>query len=108
MAKKFYTCIIVPDTSAQLHKLRIPVRALHVLAVIGVVSFLVAVALGFNYAHMAFKVSDYNKLQAENSELKIETMNLEVSARKLSSKITALESLSESLTKALESDSMFR
>jgi len=108
MAKRFYTCIIVPDASHRLHKLRIPAQALHVLTVIGVISFFVSVALGFSYTRMAFKVADYDKLQAENAELKIETRNLEVSAKKLFVKITALETVSEKLTKVLESDALYR
>jgi murein DD-endopeptidase MepM/ murein hydrolase activator NlpD len=108
LAKNFYTCIIVPNASSRLHKLRIPEQALYVLAVIGVISFFVAVGLGFTYASMVFRTSDYDQLQAENQELKIEKKNLEVSAIKLSSKITELENLSEKLTKVLESDAFFK
>ena len=108
MPKRFYTCIIVPDASQRLHKLRIPVQVLYVLAAIGVLSFFVAVALGFNYAHMAFRAADYDQLQSENTHLKIETKNLEVSATKLSSKINDLENLSEKITKVIESDKLFR
>lgn len=108
MAKRFYTCIIVPNASSRLHKLRIPEQALYVLAVIGLISFFVAVGLGFTYTRMAFRTSDYDQLQAENHELKIEKKNLEVSAIKLSSKITQLENLSEKLTKVLESDTFFK
>jgi murein DD-endopeptidase MepM/ murein hydrolase activator NlpD len=53
---------------------------------------------------MAFKVAEFDKLQAENSELKIETKNLEISAQKLGSKVTALETVSEKLTKIMEND----
>jgi murein DD-endopeptidase MepM/ murein hydrolase activator NlpD len=108
MAKRFYTCIIVPHASSRLHKLRIPEQALYVLAVIGLISFFVAVGLGFTYTRMAFRTSDYDQLQSENQELKIEKKNLEVSAIKLSSKISDLESLSEKLTKVLESDTFFK
>ena len=108
MAKRFYTCIIVPHASSRLHKLRVPEQALYVLAVIGLISFFVTVGLGFNYARMAFRTSDYDQLQSENQELKIEKKNLEVSALKLSSKIADLETLSERLTKALESDAFFK
>ena len=108
MAKRFYTCIIVPEASHRLHKLRIPAHVLHVLSVIGAISFLVSVALGFSYMRMAFKVADYDELQAENSELKIETKNLEVSAKKLSSKINELENVSERLTRVIESDTVYR
>src|SRR5262245_51902069 len=108
MAKRFYTCIIVPDASHRLHKLRIPAQVLHVLAAIGIVSFFACAALGFNYARMAFKVADYDKLQAENANLRIQTKNLELSANKLSSKISDLETLSEKLRKTIESDALFR
>ncbi len=104
MAKRFLTCTVVPDASHRLHRLRIPVRLPHALGVIGVISFLFSVALGFSYAQMAFKVADFDKLQAENNELKIETKNLEISAQELGSKVTALETVSEKLTKIMEND----
>ena len=105
MAKNFYTFIIVPDASSRLHKLRLPVQVLYVLAAIGLLSFFVAVSLGFSYAKMAFKVADYNNLQSENIDLKVQKTNLEVSTVKLNFKLTALESLSEKLTTMIENDS---
>jgi murein DD-endopeptidase MepM/ murein hydrolase activator NlpD len=107
MARRFYTCIIVPDASHRLHKLRIPEKALHGMAAFGVLSFFVAVALGFSYAHMAFKASDYDQLAAENTTLKIKTKDLQVSTSKLSSKISDLETLSEKLTQVIENDPVF-
>jgi murein DD-endopeptidase MepM/ murein hydrolase activator NlpD len=104
MAKRFYPGIIVTDASHRLHRLRIPARLLHAVGVIGVISFLANVVLGFSYAQMAFKVADFDKLQTENNELKIETKNLEISAKKLGSKVTALETVSEKLTKIMEND----
>ncbi len=107
MARRFYTCIIVPDASNRLHKLKITQRALHALAVIGGVSCLTAVALSFSYAHMAFVASDYEKLEAENTDLKVKTTNFQITTSKLSSKITDLETLSEKLTKVIENDPAF-
>jgi murein DD-endopeptidase MepM/ murein hydrolase activator NlpD len=104
MAKSFYTFIVVPNASSRLHKLRLPVQLLYVLATIGIISFFVAVGLGFTYAKMAFKVADYNQLQSENIDLKVQKKNLEVSAVKLSSKLTELETLSEKLSTLFESD----
>jgi murein DD-endopeptidase MepM/ murein hydrolase activator NlpD len=104
MAKGFYTLIVVPHASSRLHKLRLPVRLLHVLAAIGIISFFVAVGLGFSYAKMAFKVADYNQLQSENIDLKVQKKNLEVSAFKLGSKLTELETLSVRLSSLLQSD----
>lgn len=105
MAKSFYTLIIVPNASSRLHKVRVPIGIMYVLATIGLISFFVAVGMGFNYAKMAFKVADYNELQAENVDLKVQKKNLEVSTRKLSTKLTALETLSERLTTLIENDS---
>jgi murein DD-endopeptidase MepM/ murein hydrolase activator NlpD len=108
MPKRFYTFIVVPNASSRLHKVRIPVQMMYVLAAIGGISFFVAVGLGFNYARMAFRVADYNILQSENTELKVEKQNLEVSTKKLSSKISNLESISERLTSLIENDTFFK
>src|SRR3954463_51222 len=106
MAKSFYTFIVVPNASSRLHKLRLPVQVLYLLAAIGIISFFVAVGLGFSYAKMAFKVADYNELQTENVDLKVQKKNLEVSAVKLGSKLTELETLSERLSSLFENDSV--
>src|SRR4051812_4059876 len=107
MARRFYTCIIVPDASHRLHKLKIPQKALHALAIVGVLSLLVIVACGLSYARMAFQSLDYKKLAAENAELKIKTTNFQASTSKLSSKISELETLSEKISKVIENDPAF-
>src|SRR5262250_3112188 len=93
MGKSFYTFIIVPNASSRLHKLKLPVRALYLLAGVGILSFFVVVGLGFSYAKMAFKAADYDKLQAENTDLKIQKKNLEVATVKLGEKISNIENL---------------
>jgi murein DD-endopeptidase MepM/ murein hydrolase activator NlpD len=108
MTKRFYTFIIVPNASSRLHKVRIPMQLMYVLAVIGTLSFFVAVALGFSYTRMAFKVSDYESLQAENTELKVQKKNLEVSTKKLSTKLSNLETLSQKLTAIIENDEFLK
>jgi murein DD-endopeptidase MepM/ murein hydrolase activator NlpD len=108
MPKRFYTFIVVPNASSRLHKVRIPVQVMYVLAAIGILSFFVAVGLGFNYAGMAFKMADYNSLQEENAELKVEKKNLEVTTKKLSSKISNLEFLSQKLTALIENDELLK
>jgi len=108
MTKRFYTFIIVPNASSRLHKIRIPVQVMYILAAIGMISFFVAVALGFSFTSMAFKVSDYNTLQVENTELKVQKKNLEVNTKKLSTKISNLETLSEKLTALIENDEFLK
>ena len=104
MAKRFYTFIIVPDASSRLHKVRVSGAVMSVLMTIGLISFFVVGGLAFNYAKMAFKLADYNQLQAENTELRVEQKNLEVSTRKLDTKIAALENLSAKIASLIESD----
>ena len=105
MAKSFYTFIVIPHASTRLHKWKLPVLSLYFLALIGIVSFFVAVGLGFSYAKMAFKAADYDKLQTENTDLKIQKQNLEVATRKLGEKISNLESTSQKIQTLIENDS---
>jgi murein DD-endopeptidase MepM/ murein hydrolase activator NlpD len=106
MGKSFYTFIVIPHASPQLHKLKLPVRTLHLLAGIGILSFFVAVALGFNYAKMAFKAADYDKLQTENTDLKVQKKNLEVVTLKLGEKLSNLESISAKIQTLIENDNL--
>lgn len=104
MGKKFYTCIIVPNASSRLHKVRVPASFLYLVSVLALVTFSIATGFGFNYAKMAFRVADYNLLMVENTTLKVETKNLEVSTRQLGSRIFALENLSAKITSIVESE----
>jgi len=104
MGKSFYTFIVVPNASSRLRKLKLPARVLHVLAGIGILSFFVAVGLGFSYAKMAFKAADYDKLQAENTDLKVQKTNLQLATLKLGEKITKLETGFEKIQNQIEND----
>ena len=106
MGKSIYTFIIVRNATSRLHKIKLPVRSLYFLGAIGVLSFFVAVSLGFSYAKMAFKAADYDKLEAENTNLKVQKTNLEVATRKLGEKIDNLENLSEKIQNLIEKDPM--
>jgi len=108
MAKSFYTLIVVPHASPRLRKLKLAARVLHVLTGVGVLCFFVAVALGFSYIKMAFKAADYDKLQAENTDLKIQKRNLEVAAVKLGEKISNIENLFQQIQTLVDSDSQKR
>src|SRR5262249_30511616 len=106
MGKSFYTLIVVPHASPRLRKLKLPARLLHGLAGVGVLCFFIAVALGFSYIKMAFKAADYDKLQAENTDLKIQKRNLEIATRKLGEKISNLESTSQKIQTLIENDNL--
>jgi murein DD-endopeptidase MepM/ murein hydrolase activator NlpD len=104
LANSFYTFIVIPAASSRLHKLKLPIRTLYLLASIGILLFFVAVGLGFSYAKMAFKAADYDKLQTENTDLKIQRKNLEVVTRKLGDKLSNLESISAKIQTLIEND----
>jgi len=106
MAKSCYTFIIVPNASSRLRKLKLPTRALHALAILGVLSFFVLVGLGFSYVKMAFKAADYDKLQVENTSLKIQKKNLEVATVKLGEKLSNIENLFEKIQNLVENDNL--
>ena len=108
MARKFYTCIIVPDASQQLHKLRVPIQALYVLAGIGLLSFFVAVGLGFHYIGMASRVENLQTLEAENAKLKVDTQQLLLTTTQLSRQVAALETDAEIITRAIQDDPLLR
>ena len=106
MGKSFYTFIVVPDASSRLRKLKLPARVLHGLGAIGVLCFFVAVGLGFSYVKLAFKAADYDKLQAENTDLRIQKKNLEVATVKLGEKLNNIENLFGQIQNLVESDSL--
>jgi len=104
LGKSVYTFIVIPHASPRLHKLKLKLGTMYLLAIIGIISFFVAVGLGFNYAKMAFKAADYDKLQTENTDLKIQKKNLEVVTVKLGEKLTNLESISVKIQTLIEKD----
>jgi len=106
LAKSFYTFIVIPHASPRLHKLKLRVGTLHLLGVIGTISFLIAVALGFSYTKMAFKAADYDKLQVENTDLKVQKKNLELVTVKLGEKLSKLESTSAKIQTLIENDNL--
>ena len=108
MARKFYTCIIVPDASQQLHKLRVPIQALYVVAGVGLLSFFVAVGLGFHYLGMASRMETLQSLEAENAKLKVDTRQLRLATTQLSRQVAELESEAEIITKAIQEDPLLR
>ena len=104
MRKNAFTLIIVPDASSQLHKLRLRIPGLYVLAAGTFVLALIVSALGMHYTRMALKTADYDTIQSEIETLRVENKNLEVAARQLNTKIRELEDRSERIEEIMLSD----
>ena len=108
MARRFYTCIIVPDTSQRLHKLRVPIQALYLLGVIGFLSFFVAIGLGFHYVGMSSRMENFAKLEADNAKLNVDTRQLRANMTQLTKQLAELESEAETITKAIQEDPVLK
>ena len=104
MAKNFYTLIIVPNAGSGLHKVRVPLALLYSLSVLVLLGFFTVIGLGFNYARMALKTAHYSQLETENTALKVDNRNLEVSTRQLNTKIQVLEDLSDKIQEMMQTD----
>jgi murein DD-endopeptidase MepM/ murein hydrolase activator NlpD len=108
MARKFYTCIIVPDASQQLHKLRVPIQALYIAAGIGLLSFFVAVSLGFHYIGMASRLENLQIIEAENAKLKVDTRQLMLATTQLTRQVEKLENEAGLIQRAIQEDPLLR
>jgi murein DD-endopeptidase MepM/ murein hydrolase activator NlpD len=53
---------------------------------------------------MAFQISDYAQLEAENKDLKIAKANLDLATKRLDTRLQSLETRSAALTRILEND----
>ena len=106
LARSFYTFIIVPHASSRLRKLKFPARLLHSIVALCILAVFAAVGLGFSYVKMAFKAADYDKLQVENINLKVQKKNLEVATVKLGEKLDSIQSLFEQIQTLVENDSL--
>jgi murein DD-endopeptidase MepM/ murein hydrolase activator NlpD len=104
MSKNSYTLIVVPNASSGLHKVQVPLWALYSVCAVAIAVFVGGVSLGFHYARMALRTSDYEQLLVENTSLKVENRNLEVSTRQLNTKIRTLEDLSEQIQEMMQTD----
>src|SRR5262245_7953223 len=108
MARKFYTCIMVPDARQQLHKLRVPIQAPYIVAGRGLLSFFGAVGFGFRYIGMASRMENLQTLEAENAKLKVDTRQLLLTTTQLSRQVAALETEAEIITRAIQDDPLLR
>lgn len=104
MSKRSYTLIVVPNSSSGLHRFNVPLWAVSSLAVIGVLAIGSAAVLGVHYARMAIRTANYEHLLAENSTLRVENQNLQVSTEQLNTRIVGLESLTGQIQQIMETD----
>lgn len=93
MERKFYTLLIFPGAHGKLHKIRLPLYAVHMVLGLGVVGILTLVALANSYARMLLKVSNYNVVRSEREALKTQYRSLEHAVSRTNAKLGALQSL---------------
>lgn len=98
------TIVVVSDTSSGLYKLPVPRWALGASAALGFAAFLAACGFGFNYARMALLTGDHEQLLAENTALKVENRNYQVTTRQLDARLGALEAISGEIQEMFQDD----
>ena len=98
------TIVVVSDTSSGLYKLPVPRWALGASAALGFAVFLAVCGLGFNYARMALLMGDHEQLLAENTALKVENRNYQVTTRQLDARLGALEVVSGEIQEMFQGD----
>ncbi len=99
-----YTIVVVSDTSSGLYKFPVPAWAHGAFAALGFAVFLAACGLGFNYARMVLVTGDHQQLAAENTALKVENRNFQVTTRQLDARLGALEAVSGEIQEMFQRD----
>lgn len=93
MDKKFYTFLIFPGTHGKVHKIRLPIYAVHVALGFCLLGVSTMVALASSYTRMLLKVSDYNNVRADREALKTQYRSLQGVVTQTNAKLGSLESL---------------
>ncbi|MEY2395931.1 MAG: hypothetical protein QOF94_2276, partial [Acidobacteriaceae bacterium] len=81
MRKRFYILFVARGEDGQLRKIPIPAHYLYVLAVGAAIGVFGLTGIASSYARMLWKTSQYNRLRAEQDDLKSRYTRLEQVAK---------------------------
>lgn len=93
MKSKQYTFFIASNGSGAMRRVRIPVYALHVLAVFAVVGGITVIAAMGSYSRMLWKAASYNSLRQEQDSLKQQYQALQTQVKDTNQRLDSLQSL---------------
>ena len=93
MKSKAYTFFIASSDQGTVRRLRVPIYALHLLALLAIVGgATVLVAVG-SYSRMLWKVGNYNSLRREQDTLKRQYQQLQATVTDTNQRLSSLQSL---------------
>jgi len=98
LRKRFYIFFVARDEEGQLRKISIPVQYLYVLLAGAAIGALCLTGIASSYTRMLRKVSHYNQLRTEESQLKDRYSRLEQSANERDIQVASLGSLASEVS----------
>jgi murein DD-endopeptidase MepM/ murein hydrolase activator NlpD len=96
-SKRFYTFIVANHATARMWRLCLPYPVFIAIGVLAVIGLITVGTAGYHYGRMVLKVTDYNRLLAENDSFRAENVNYRIQTAQLGEKIDFLETTSRKL-----------
>jgi len=93
MRHKSYTFFVASNNQASIRKVRIPGYALHILVILAVVGCITVLAAAGAYSRMLWKVTNYNALQRDENNLKVQYRQLQATVKDTNQRLSSLQSL---------------
>jgi murein DD-endopeptidase MepM/ murein hydrolase activator NlpD len=100
MKRKSYTLFIASSDSGQVRRVRVPVYLVQLLLVLSLVGGITVAAALSSYSRMLWKVTNYNALRREQSNLKKQYQDLQVQVTNTNQHLNSLQSLAGEVAEA--------
>jgi murein DD-endopeptidase MepM/ murein hydrolase activator NlpD len=100
MKSRSYTLFIAANDSGGVRRLRIPLYLVQLLFVLAVVGGVTVIFAAGSYSRMLWKVTDYNTLRRQQSNLKKQYLDLQSQVKDTNERLTSLQSLASEVAMA--------
>jgi len=93
MKGKSYTFFIASNMPGKFRKIRVPLYALHAIAILAIIGGITTAAAIGSYSRMLWKVGNYNALRHEQDTLKRQYQELQTTVKDTNQRLDSLQSL---------------
>ncbi|MBI5788507.1 MAG: M23 family metallopeptidase [Candidatus Schekmanbacteria bacterium] len=90
MAKKYYTVMVLPDTTSKMRKYRVPKDYIKGALISAAIVSLLVLGLGFRYWQMSSRVSELEGVQKEFNQQRVHLQNMEGTIDKFKKDLTEM------------------
>jgi hypothetical protein len=104
MRTKFCDLIVISPVSPKIWKVKVTPQAAIILAVAFLISFTSAAAVTYSLTPQKLDPTYHSRLEAENHALRVENKNTELQNRRLETKLSNLQGMSDHISVLMESD----